>query len=151
MPLTRTMYWARLELHDFLVANAKTPFVWGSNDCCMFPANAIQAFTGVDIASDFRGKYSDQPSAIAAIRSVTGGLAVSDAAAWCATKFGLVEYPLPLYAQRGDLVVMANPLADGFGQDIAGIVHLNGSQLVTVGEGGLVVMPIRAIKRAWKV
>jgi hypothetical protein len=151
MPLTRTIYWDTREYHDFLLAQAKAPFEWGVNDCCMFPANGIQAFTGIDIAADFRGKYTNQASAIAAIKSVAGGASVADAAAWCAAKHGLVEYPKPLYAQRGDLVVMANPAQGAFDQDIAGLVHLSGSKLVTVGEGGLVVMDIRFVKRAWRV
>ena len=151
MPLTRTPHWAEHEFHDFLLARAKTPFAWGTNDCCLFPADAIQAFTGVDLAADFRGKYSTEAEALALIKTVTGGATAEDAAVYCAAKHGLVEWvrdgkPAPLFAQRGDLVVL-----DDGGNLIAGVVHLKGSVAVTVGAEGLKLLSIRAIKRAWKV
>jgi hypothetical protein len=71
---------------------------------------------------------------------------VADAVAYCAKQHGLVEYTHPLCAQRGDLVVMANGT-----NLIAGVVHLNGAHLISVGEPGLVRLPITTIKRAWKV
>jgi len=150
MPLKRSPQWER-DYHNFLIARAKTPFVWGQNDCCLFPADAIQAFTGVDPAADFRGKYSTEAEALALIHSVTGGSTVEDAAAWCAQKHGLVEWtrngaPSPLFAQRGDLVVLNDD-----GNLIAGVVHLKGTHAVTVGAEGLKLLSIRAIKRAWRV
>jgi len=81
---------------------------WGTNDCALFAANAILAITGTDIASDFRGKYSDEAGAFALIKSVTGGTTVADAAAWCAAKHGLVELAHPLQAQRGICWVVTN-------------------------------------------
>nr|WP_263377693.1 hypothetical protein [Granulicella paludicola] len=114
----------------------------------MFPASAIQAFTGTDIADDFRGKYKTQLGAFALIKKVTGGSTAENAAAYCATKYGLVEYQFPLFAKRGDLVVIAN------GDDlIAGIVHLNGRHVVSVSAAGLVRLPISSttVKRAWSV
>lgn len=151
MPLTRTTHWATREFHQFLLTHAHTPFAWGTNDCCLFPANAIQAFTGVDLASDFRGKYTDEASAMAQIHSVTGGTTVEDAAAWCAAKHGLVEWvhggsPAPLFAQRGDLVVLEDS-----GRLIAGVMHLRGTKAVTVGESGLKLLPLSSLRRAWKV
>lgn len=146
MPLTRTPYWDTRELHDFLLERAAQPFAWGSNDCCTFPADAIQAFTGVDLAAPFRGKYTDEAAAFAAIRSIAGGRTVADAAAWCAQQQGLTEHLHPLMAKRGDLVVMQNE-----GSLIAGIVHLNGRHLVTVSATGLVRLPITAVRRAWAI
>jgi len=146
MPLTRTPHWATREFHQFLLARAKTPFAWGSNDCCLFPADAILAFTGVDLATDFRGKYHDEASAFALIKSITGGTTAADAAAYCATKHGLVERAHPLTAQRGDLVVIGNGTSL-----IAGIVHLNGRHVISVGESGLLRLSILNVKRAWAV
>jgi hypothetical protein len=113
----------------------------------MFAADGIKAFTGTDIAAEFRGKYSDQPTALAAIRSITGGRTVADAAAYCAAKHGLTEWKHPLMAQRGDLAIARN----GDGNPIVGLVHLNGRHIVTVSEKGLVHLPISSILRAWKV
>lgn len=127
------------------------PFVWGTNDCCLFPADAIKAFTGVDIASDFRGKYTDEASAFELIPWITGhevdrASAVEDAAVYCAQKAELKEWPGPLFAQRGDLVVIANGETT-----IAGVVHLNGRHVISVGQSGLLRLPLRSVKRAWRV
>jgi hypothetical protein len=146
MSLTRTEHWATREFHAFLLDRAKIPFAWGINDCCLFPADAIQSFTGVDLADDFRGKYTDQASAFAAIKVVANGETVADAAAYCAAKHGLKEWPFPLQARRGDLVVIQES-----GSLIAGVVHLNGRHVISVGEGGLVRLPITAVKRAWAI
>lgn len=146
MALKRNEHWDTRGLHPFLNARAKDPFVWGKHDCCLFPADAILAFTGVDLASDFRGRYTDQASAFKLIRAITGGTTVGDAAAHCAAKYGLSEWKTPLLAQRGDLVV----LQDG-AQLIAGVLHLNGRHAVTVGPAGLKRFPASAITRAWHV
>ncbi len=135
----------------FLLEREKAPFVWGKNDCCLFPADAILAFTGVDLAADFRDKYASEVEAFAAIASVAGAAddpstAVGSAAAWCAGKAGLVEREYPLMAQRGDLVVIENA-----GRMVAAIVHLNGRDVVSVGESGLLRFPITSVKRAWAV
>jgi hypothetical protein len=157
MALKRTKSWDTRELHEFLLARSKQPFAWGVNDCALFAADAVLAMTGVDIADDFRGKYHDEAGAWALVRAVTGkgedvSTAMADAAAWCAEKHGLPEWvdaqgrPLPLMARRGDLVVARNA-----GRLIAGIVHLNGTHVVSVDTDGLKRWPMAAIVRAWSV
>lgn len=145
--LTKVKDWDISAFDHFLRVEAQQPFQWGVRDCCLFPADAIKSFTGVDIADDFRGKYTSEKTAFALIKSVTGtGTTVADAAAHCATKYGLVENAHPLMAKRGDLVVIQN------GSNlIAGIVHLNGREVVTTGPDGLVVLPITAVVRSWSV
>lgn len=146
MPLKRTLYWYREEFHQFLMDRKEMPFAWGTNDCCLFPADAIKAFTGHDLAADFRDKYSSEEEAFALIQSLTGSTTVEDAAAWCAQKAGLVEHKGPLFAQRGDLVVIL--CGDRI---IAGVVHMNGRHVISVGEKGLMRLPISSVKRAWRV
>lgn len=148
MALKRTENWDTKDLHDFLCAHAKDAFVWGVWDCCLFPANAIESFTGVDIAADFRGKYHDRENAFAAIGTVANGKTVADAAAYCASKAGMTEYPKPLFASRGDLVVCK--VASDDGTEVAGIVGLHG-QVLAVSEKGLLRLPISSVTRAWKV
>ncbi|WP_420239268.1 DUF6950 family protein [Telmatobacter bradus] len=145
MALGRQKHWATRAYHNFLLERAKVPFAWGSNDCALFAADGILANTGVDIAADFRGKYTDEAGALAAIKAITGGTTVADAAAWCAQKHGLAELAHPLTARRGDLVVFEGQT----GSLVAGLVHLNGSSLVSVGEAGLYQFSIRRVKRAW--
>jgi hypothetical protein len=144
--LKRQPHWATRGYHQFLIARAKMPFVWGANDCALFAADGILAIAGVDIAADFRGKYDDEASALEAIKTIAGGSTIADAAAYCAQKHGLGEWPHPLKAQRGDLVVIMES-----GRLIAGLVHLNGSDVVSVGQSGLLRMPITQIQRAWHV
>jgi hypothetical protein len=130
----------------FLKQAKSTPFKWGSNDCCLFAANAVLAITGTDLADDFRGKYTDEASAFALIKTVTGGTTVADAAAYCAKKHNLTEYAHPLMAKRGDLVVISNA-----GNLIAGVVHLNGREVVSVNDQGMVRLPITSITRSWSI
>ncbi len=114
-------------------------------------AKVASGFTGVDLAAAFRGQYDDQRSAFAAIRKITGGSTVADAAAWCANQHGLEELKHPLCAQRGDLVVMRQNASDPESQWIAGVVHLSGAHLVSVAETGAVRLPITSVVRAWRV
>jgi hypothetical protein len=130
----------------FLKQAKSAPFKWGSNDCCLFAANAVLAITGADLADDFRGKYTDEASAFALIKTVTGGTTVADAAAYCAKKHNLTEYTHPLMAKRADLVVISNA-----GNLIAGVVHLNGREVVSVNDQGIVRLPITSITRSWSI
>lgn len=147
MALTRLPYWDTRFLHSYLLAHANDPFKWGSHDCCLFAANAIQSFTNVDIASDFRGKYTTQLGALKLVKSVTStGITPQDAVAYCAKKNDMAAYAYPLQAQRGDLVVITN------GADvIGGIVDINGRHVISVSATGLVRLPITKIVKAWKV
>jgi hypothetical protein len=54
--------------------------------------------------------------------------------------------PAPLFARRGDLVVI-----EDVGRTIAGVVHLNGRDVVSVGAAGLKRLPLNTVKRAWRV
>ncbi len=146
MALTRTPHWATRELHAFLLARAAMPFAWGTNDCAIFAADAIQAFTGTDIAAPFRGAYTTELGALKAIKTVANGTTVVDAVAWCAQQHGMVEWTHPLMARRGDLVIVADTAGP-----ISGIVHLSGRHVVSVGQEGLKRLPVTAILRAWKV
>jgi hypothetical protein len=147
MALTRIQHWETRGYHMFLEGRARQPFAWGTNDCATFTADGVKAITGVDIAADFRGKYHDEASALAAVKEICGGSTVADAAAYCAGKHGLVEWQYPLMARRGDLVVARN--LDG--SPIAGLVHLSGRHVVTVAAKGLVRLELTSILRAWHV
>ena len=142
--MQRKESWDTVHLHQFLLGNANTPYKWGSQDCCTFAADAIKSITDVDIASDFRFKYTTEIGAYKAIKKITGRTTVEAAVAYCAEKHGMAELQHLLMAQRGDLVMVED--ASGL---IAGIVHLSGRHVVVVGEEGLKRLPITAVKRAW--
>lgn len=145
MALSRLSKWDTQLFPAFLEASAHTPFAWGSWDCALFAAAGIQAITGTDVADDFRGKYSTEAGALATIKDVCGGSSVADAAEFVANKFGMKQWPGPLFAQRGDLVVCNAPT----GQAVAGLIHPNGKQIVIVGERGLYRLPIKSVVSAW--
>ena len=146
MAITRLPKWETQLLPAFIAAHQKDSFKWGVSDCCLFAADAIHAITGQDIADDFRGKYQDEATAFALIKSVTGGSTVADAAAHCAVKHGLTEWPKPLFAQRGDLVTIQNGT-----QLIAGFIGMDGKTAISIGEDGLKQFPISQVTRAWRV
>ena len=142
--LTRIEHWQTRAFHEFLLERASMPFVWGKNDCASFTADGILAITGTDIMVELRG-YTTAIGAMQRIHDVTGGSSLEDAVVWCATKYGLTERQHVLMAQRGDLVLYIN--ADG--SFAAGLVALNGRDVVSPGEGGLLRMPLTSIHRCW--
>ena len=144
MSLKRKPLWDTKLFDQFLSDRAKQPFAWGSNDCATFSADGIQVLTGVDIMADLRG-YTTNVGAMQKIADVTGFKTLEDAVVWCAAKYALTERTHPLLTQRGDLVLYMN--ADGF--IAAGLVHLNGRDVVSPGETGLLRMPLTSIYRVW--
>lgn len=150
--MTRLPQWDTVLLPAFLASRKGQPFAWGKNDCCLFAADAVQAITGVDIAADFRGKYSNHVDALTLVWKLTGKsdnhgtTEAANAAEYCAAKHGLTEYEHPKQAKRGDLVVVSN--ADRL---IAGVVHTDGRHIAGLGEAGLLYFPISTVQRAWAV
>ena len=144
--MKRLVHWDTQHFHDFLLQRATMPFAWGTNDCATFAADGILAFTGTDIMAELRG-YTTNTGAMQKIAAVTGGKSLEEAVVWCANKQGLVERTHALMAQRGDLVLYRN--ADG--ELASGLVHLNGRDVVSPGESGLLRMPLSAVQRAWAV
>jgi len=50
-------------LFKFVDASRARPFVWGENDCFSFACGSIQALTGVDRWSEWKGRYSSPEEA----------------------------------------------------------------------------------------
>ena len=65
---------ARAALDALIAERRLMPFARGTNDCCMFAADAVLAMTGRDLAADWRGTYSDDRGALRLIQQL-GGLA----------------------------------------------------------------------------
>ena len=147
MGLTRKPGWDTDLLTKFVARRMKAPYVWGANDCALFAADGLQAQTGEDVATDFRGKYTDEAGAYAAVKSITGGATIADAAAWCASKAGMTEREHPLLRlSRGDLVIVK--LLD---KEMAGLVSLSGSGVMVPGDKGLMSLPIANVTRSWSL
>lgn len=122
-------------LAAFVQARAHMPFAWGRNDCCLFTVDAVQAMTGIDHASRFRG-YS---TALGAARVVErqGGIRQLAIDAW--------GEPVPaLRAGVGDVVLVVNE-----GRELLAVC--NGTTAIGPGPDGIAVMGVDAAVAAWKI
>jgi hypothetical protein len=125
-------------LNDYLADVFDKPYEWGTHDCALHAANAVEAQTGVDLAQSFRGQHSDEAGANAAI-----------SAAGYSSLAALVDDLLPRVvrssAQRGDLVltkegnlaVVWGPVALAVGHDEHSV--------------GLIRIPREDWRKAWRV
>jgi hypothetical protein len=114
----------------------------------LFAADCVRAITGVDPAASYRGHYASQRGARAVLRRHVGaGLKPATthnalSAAWTAA----LGTPLahPYLAQRGDVV-----LVDTDAGAAAGVVV--GGAIAAAGPVGLIFLPLRLARRAWRV
>lgn len=88
------------KLRDFIESRRDMPYAIGSNDCCLFVADCIQAITGNDPAESLRG-YTTAEAAQALIDDHGGMKAL-------VTEF-LGKPNGPLCAGRGDVVSVDTP------------------------------------------
>ncbi|UGO51432.1 hypothetical protein QJV44_gp18 [Serratia phage vB_SmaS_Tlacuache] len=128
------------KLLEQVVLREKVKFEWGKHDCCLFAADVVQAMTGVDYASEFRGKYSTEIGAkrLLAKAGEDGLTGVLDG------KFAQVDLS---YVQRGDLVLVQTDAGPALGIYWAGqSVWLQGL------EGVQLFINIKdRILKAWRV
>ncbi len=122
----------------FLASRRDKPFAWGENDCALFAADAALEMTGVDFAAPFRGRYDTAFGAMKALRANGAG---------CLAEYlDLIVDPLarPELARRGDWMMFDS--ADG---PALGVVA--GRWVAAPGPDGLVFVPPRLWRRAWRV
>lgn len=123
-------------LLEFIASRRNTPFEWGVNDCCLFPADALKVLTGIDHASEFRGKYDSELGAAKALKKFGAG----DLESTLTQKFG--QPIAPLSAMRGDVA-----LIDIDGNTNIGLVFGN---VFCPGDNGLIEQPLSFAKCAWR-
>lgn len=136
--------WPR-RLEAFLAANAATPFRYGSFDCCLMAAVAIQAMTGKHPHPEYIGAYSTRSECRALIRRETGKSGVEFIWQQVMQENGIQECPVKC-AQRGDAVLIKRGKS---GSSVA-IVGLDG-RLVVAGDVGLLLVDRGLAVRAWRV
>ena len=141
--MKRLEAWPEL-LHEFLEASESQPFAWGVRDCATFTCDAVLVMTGVDLASDFRGQYSNVGGAARTMRKFAGG-GVEAVADKVTKQHGMPEIS-PKLAQRGDVV-----LVDGESEPALGIVSLDAQWAVTITPRGPQKWPALSARRAWRV
>lgn len=120
-------------LSNYIVTKRHEPFEYGVNDCCLFASGAVDAMTGEDPMSEFRGKYDSLKTSLIAIRDIGAGTleATMDG------KFPEVEIG---HAQRGDLA---------FFNDSVGVVM--GGFAYFVSDDGLERIPRDMWNKCWSV
>ncbi|PKR57509.1 DUF6950 family protein [Thalassospira lohafexi] len=143
--MTRLVHWER-KLADFHKAAFGRPFVWGQTDCCLTASDGVLAITGIDPGARFRGAYSDMAGGYRAMKDYAGG-GVSETIAALMAENNWPEIPV-LMARRGDVGLVPSGLP-GMQADAAAICL--GPHWATRGEGGLVNLPLKQGRRAWRV
>jgi len=142
--LSRLEDWPE-RLAALIDARMSVPFRWGSNDCALFAADAVQAVTGVDLAAVWRGQYADEEGA-RSMRSASSHLASGDIVAalreMAHRRLG-PDAP-PLMARRGDIVLVEHDN----GHSLAVCL---GSMAAAPGRRGLMVLDRAAWRAAWRV
>ena len=123
-------------LEALLKARREQAFAWGSNDCCMWAADVVQAVTGTDPAADLRGRYSTEGEAHSVI-DAAGGLA-----ALAAARLG-PEVPV-LCARAGDVGLLQQP--DG----TEALAACLGPHWQAVTPAGLWTVPTSWVVRCWR-
>jgi len=130
----QTTAW-RVSLHALIAQRLRAPFAWGSQDCCLWAADAVLATTGTDHAADCRGAYSTATEALRLLVGL-GGLPAVGARAGDAIQ--------PLMAAEGDIGLL--------------VVDGRESLAVCMGPGwlaptanGLALLPLDAAHLAWRV
>lgn len=133
--MTRVDNWV-LRYAEFMVERQHAPFVWGSNDCCLFAADCVQALTGTDLAAAWRGRYD---SALQAARFLDEGGGLEAIAAEA-----LGQPVSASYAGVGDVVLCENA-----GRLLLAIC--NGDLALGPGVQGVEPLDMSTALKAWKV
>jgi hypothetical protein len=134
-------------LAEFFESRRDRGFEWGVNDCCLFACDAILAMTDVDLAQDFRGKYSSEEGAALAILKFAGSF--DRMADKIAEAHAIAAIPI-LMAQRGDVVMFEQQAPQGM---TLGIVWMAGTHAVSLGLDGQVRVPVYGseCRKAWRI
>ena len=123
-------------------------FSWGSHDCVMAAVHCIKAMTDEDVAKHLRG-YKTLRGARYRIARYGG---IQGLAEDVAERYG-VEEVKPMFAQRGDCVVVRGDIVDPeTGTDeVLGVVALSGHHVLVADEKGWREFPLTSVVRAWRV
>ena len=128
-------------LGAYLMEVRERAHAFGSHDCALHGARAVEAITGADHGAPFRGRYTTALGAKRALKRFGAGSieATFDA--------HLASIP-PSFAGRGDLVMADTPTGPAIGVCIGG----DGMFVGREGEhDGLVRLPRSTWTRAWRV
>ncbi|MBL3601306.1 MAG: hypothetical protein JMN25_15815 [gamma proteobacterium endosymbiont of Lamellibrachia anaximandri] len=119
--------------------NENRPFCWGSFDCALAAAEAIEVQTGIDQAADVRGRYTSAKGALTIIKKA----GFADLEDLVTDRLGP---PLrnPRLAHRGDIVL--GKLDNG-----PTLLVVMGLTAFGPAEDGLQAIPMDRWMKAWRV
>lgn len=130
-----------MSLADFLAAASRTPFAWGTFDCCLWLADWLVARGYPDPAVELRGRYRTARTCQRLVARNGGLLATVEA---CARRARLELTAAPI---SGDVGVVEALTRAGAGP--VGALCL-GRRWAILGERGLIVAEMRPLA-AWRV
>lgn len=136
MALIRHPGW-RGRLAAYLGTCAGRPFEWGTHDCALFAAGAIEAMTGEDPGAAFRGRYRTFKGGLKALQKVGHADHVALAVA-------LLDEVPPAFAQAGDLAMIQTPEGAAMG-------IVQGHRIYVLRPEGLATVDLLQAARAWRV
>lgn len=134
--MTRLPDW-RTRLVAYLARVSRLALVYGSHDCALFWAGAVEAMTGHDLAARWVGRYHTR----------AGGLRLLQAAGYddqVALAASLFEEVPPAFLQPGDLATLQG--TDGIA---CGVVQGEGIYVLT--PTGQALMPLTSAIRGFRV
>jgi hypothetical protein len=144
--LIRRPTWPSL-LQSYLDQCRQRPFAYGTWDCALFVADAIQSMTGTDLASFFRSRYTCRREAVAAIAKYCGNTSIQSVAVAIAQEHRMPEIDIRM-AGRGDMLLIRRAQ----GRDYSlGLVSLNGQKALIALRVGIGEIPLTSVCRAWRV
>jgi len=120
-------------LADHIAAASGYPFVWGSNDCVLFAADAVRAQTGVDPLKGLP-TWRSKAGAMRALAKLGGLEAAVD---------GVLTAIPPSMAKRGDIALVIN--ADGS----SALTVVEGDTLIGLDATGGRRLPRASMVKAW--
>lgn len=123
----------RPRLVAYVEAVRARPFGYGSHDCALFAAGAVQAMTGVDLAADFRGRYT----------SLKEGLKLARGAHLAVLQSSFQPIPTA-FAGVGDIALIGE-----VGVPAMGV--FDGEMILVLREEGLGLIPRAAATSAYRV
>ncbi len=123
-----------IRLNEYIAEAQKKEFKLGEHDCCTFAAGAVEAITGEDWMSEFRGHYDDWQSSEDALDEI----GYDNLYKTLTKKFGSAI--LGQKGRKGDLA---------FYEGSCGIVL--GRYAIFLGENGYAYVLLRHLQRAWRI
>lgn len=127
----------RPRLVDYLARIRAEPLVYGSHDCALFVAGAVEAMTGADPATAYRGTYTSLKTGLKRL----GSAGLADHVALVRS---LLDEVPPAFAMVGDVAVIGE-----VGTPALGVFE--GENILVLQETGLGLIPRSAATLAFRV